>query len=295
MKPLIITLIVIVLGLTLIGLSGCESAFGAKDVVVDTGVGTDAETTEVTIPPDIPPETVFYGMLIDLTSSLPEELGIDLISGTIDAITIPDLPEDIEEGMPESGRKRFYISFIDANPLQDSTLPSSMYADDWLIPAVYPALPPIPDLTDINITYEKYDGWITKEETYRAQYLKRIDAVNAMKKDLADIDLIAIRETAKASGIPASFDKLIRTMAAGEGSEARIIFVSDLDTNNHIEIASPTVMNGSVIGVIAGYGTAETDVAIEDFNSFIEPYGLGKVIPYRSEAVADAIKAWLTV
>jgi len=273
------------------GFSGC-SGEAVKSEDADTMIAVPV--MEVVVSPEPVPEIVKYGILIDMTMSIPEELGAGLVTGTIEAISIPDLPGDLGGGMPAIGAQRFYISFVDANPLEASTLPSSVFSNDWTIPLVYPSLPPEPDLADPSVTYEDYDGWKAKEEAYRAQYRARKDAAASMKADLAAIDLTAIRDTAMASGIPSSFDKLARTIAAGEDGETRIIFVSDLDTNSHIEITSPVIMKGCLIGIIAGYGTVAADASIESFNAFVEPYGLGAVIPYRPEAEADAIAAWLS-
>jgi hypothetical protein len=269
--------------------TGCDKT----EAVIDTDTAAVAEES-IPVAPDVPPETIKYGMLIDMTTSIPKELGTGLVASTINVISIPELSDDISSGMPALGAMRFYVSFVDANPLKTSNLPSSRYTANWTIPAVYPALPPEPDLADKNVTYEEYDAWTPKAETYRAQYQARADAINELKTGLAAIDLVEIRATAMASGIPASFDNLVRVMAASEGDQARIIIVSDLVSNSDINIASPTGMNGSIYGVIASYGTAETEAAIDSFNAFAAPYGLGEIIPYRPEAETDAISAWLS-
>ena len=284
--------IIIAIILMTTALTGCgqgeNSIWGGTSAAEENPAVNDSEPIEAQ------PALVKYGILIDVTTSIPEELGSNLVALIIEALIMPDLPEDLSAGMRPIGAQRFYVSFVDANPLKTTNIPSAVASRDWLIPGV-DALPPRPDLANPDVKYETYSAWKKSEQAYRNQYQERGNALSAMKSGLAEIDLALIRETAQSSAIFASFDKLLRTMTPEDGSECRIIYLSDFENNSDVEIASINGVNGSVYAILSSYGTAETEQAIEAFNNFIAPYGFGPITPFRPEAERDAIFAWLSI
>lgn len=270
-------------------MAGCSGGEARSSQMSDGADGSSQETSDIN---SVPAEEIVakYGILVDMTTSVPEEQGIGLVSGIAEAISLPDLPDDISFGMPAVPERQYAIAFVNENPL-DTKASQNCYLT-WRVPGVA-ALPPEPDASDPSVTFDVYDKWADEAERYRADYQKCGDAVEEMKAGLRGIDLMAIRETAEGSGIPAAFDQLIRGMSPEDGDVFNVILISDLETNSDVETVPITGIKGNVVGIVTNWGMAETEELVQAFNGFIRADGFNEMMVFRPEATQDAIRQWL--